>query len=161
MYFTLAVCKTTNIKVAYYKGPCTVCNNSYFLSEHAYRFNFIHQQTKTIMKTIFLICVFITLQNIMLASSVQTAQQRRQLPCTHPLHLSAPELFTHCSSAPCTYGNWSSWERVIGNVTIVSQSLCPSGKAYTEECTRPTTGGGCDQPVRETQRTCNYTPILD
>ena len=107
------------------------------------------------MKTILSISVFITLQCILLASSVPITRQRRQLPCTHPLRLSVPEFFAHCDSAPCTYGDWSSWYRVYGNVTSVSSSLCPSGKAYTEERTRPVTGSGCDEPVRETQRICN------
>ena len=107
------------------------------------------------MKAIHLLGIFIILQQcILLTLSVSIAQhrRRRQLPCTHPLRLSAPELFTHCSSNPCTYGSWSSWERVSGSETNVPQSQCESGRAYTEERTRSTTGSGCNQPVREKQR---------
>ena len=113
-----------------------------------------------IMKAIHLLGLFITVQQcILLASSVPIAQhrRRRQLPCTHPLRLSAPEYFTHCSSTPCTYGSWSSWERVSGSETNVPQSQCESGRAYTEERTRSTTGSGCNQPVRETRRICKHT----
>ena len=112
------------------------------------------------MKMTLLISVFIALQCISLASSVPVARQRRQLPCTHPLRISVPELFTHCNSAPCTYGGWSSWERIPRNETTVPQSQCPSGKAYTEERTRPTTGSGCNQPVRETRRICKHDVIV-
>ena len=112
------------------------------------------------MKTILLLVILMTVQCILLALSVPTVRQRRALPCTHPLRISAPELFTHCSSAPCTYGSWSSWERVLGNVTSVPQSQCPSGKAYTEERTRPTTGSGCNQLTRETRRICNHDNYL-
>ena len=108
------------------------------------------------MKTNLLVGVFITLQCILFASSVLIARQRRQLPCTHPLRISVPELFSHCDSTPCTYGSWSLWQRVPGNVTIVPQSQCPSGKAYTEERTRPTTGSGCNEPTRETRRICEH-----
>jgi hypothetical protein len=108
---------------------------------------------------IHLLGIFIIMQCIFLAWSVPIAQhrRRRQLPCTHPLRLSAPEYFTHCDTVPCTYGSWSSWKRVPGqNISSVSQSLCQSGKAYTEERFRPTTGSGCDQPVRETRRICEH-----
>ena len=74
----------------------------------------------------------------------------------HPLRLSAPELFTHCNSNPCTYGSWSSWERVSGGEIGVPQSQCESGKAYTEERTRPTTGSGCNQIVKETRKICKH-----
>ena len=115
-----------------------------------------------IMKAVHLLGLFIIVQQcILLALSVPVAQHRRrrqQLPCTHPLRLSAPELFTHCSSTPgCTYGSWSSWERVSGNETSVPQSQCESGKAYTEQRTRPTTGSGCNQPVREIRRICKHS----
>ena len=111
--------------------------------------------TFIIMKAIHLLGIFITVQQcILLALSVPIAQRRRrrQLPCTHPLRLSAPEYFTHCSSTPCTYGSWSSWERVSGSETSVPQSQCQSGRAYTEERTRSMTGSDCNQPVRETRR---------
>ena len=107
------------------------------------------------MKTILSISVtvLITLQCIILALAVPIARQRRQLPCTHTLRLSVPELFTHCDS--CTYGDWSSWQGISGNITNISKSLCPSGKTYTEERTRTATGSSCNEPVRETQRICN------
>ena len=142
-----AVCK--NNKDCLYKGAMQT------LQLHSAS-NFINQQAKIIMKTILLISVFIALQSIVFAFSIQTARQRRELPCTHPLRISAPELFTHCDIAPCTYGSWSSWERVLGNVSSVPQSQCPSGKAYTEERTRPTTGSGCNETVRETRRICEH-----
>ena len=108
-----------------------------------------------IMKTI--LCIFVTVQCILLVSSVPTARHKRQLPCNHPLRLSLPQYFTDCDTAPCTYGSWSSWERIPGqNFSSVSQLLCDTGKAYTEERTRPTTGSGCDQPVRETRRICEH-----
>ena len=113
-------------------------------------------EIEIIMKMI--LCILVTVQCIILVSSVPTTRDKRELPCTHPLRLSLPELFTHCDTAPCTYGDWSSWERVPGkNFSNVSQSLCESGKAYTEERTRPTTGSGCNQTVRETRRIiCKY-----
>ena len=112
--------------------------------------------------TIQLIGICIVLHcTLLLTSSVPTVQcQRRQLPCTHPLRLSAPELFTHCSSATCTYSSWSSWERVSGSETSVAQSQCQSGQAYTEERTRSATGSGCNQPVKETRRICKHIDWL-
>ena len=118
--------------------------------------------TFIIMKAIHLLGLFIILQQyILLTLSVSIAQhrRRRQLPCTHPLRLSAPELFTHCNSNPCTYGSWSSWERVSGSEIGVPQSQCESGKAYTEERTRPTTGSGCNQTVKETRKILYITII--
>jgi hypothetical protein len=113
------------------------------------------------MKTILCISIFVIVhaQCILFASSVPslTKRQKRQLPCNHPLRLSLPEYFTHCDKTPCTYGSWSLWKRVPGqNFTSVSQSLCQTGKAYIEERFRPTTGSGCDQPVRETRRICEH-----
>ena len=70
-------------------------------------------------------------------------RQRRQLPCTHPLQISLPDLFTHCNSIPCTYGTWISWERVSRSVTNVSRSVCSSRKSYTEQHTRVAIGSGC------------------
>ena len=108
------------------------------------------------MKTLLFICICITLQQCMPFAS-SAPRQRRQLPCTHPLRLSAPQLFSHCDSAPCTYGSWSSWERVPGSVTPVPSSLCASEKAYTEQRTRVATGSGCNEPLRETQNICEFT----
>ena len=105
------------------------------------------------MKILIFLCGCIVLQCMPgLVSSAP--RQRRQLPCTHPLRISLPDLFTHCNSIPCTYGTWSSWERVSGSVTNVSRSVCSSGKSYTEQRTRVATGSGCNDPLRETQSIC-------
>ena len=87
---------------------------------------------------------------------------RSQLPCTHPLRIAAPELFTHCgaidtihrASTPCTYTSWGSWRRVPGGMVSVPVGQCPSGKAYTEERTRTARISGCSGPLRETQSIC-------
>ena len=39
---------------------------------------------------------------------------------------------------------------------MLKPTQCPSGRVYTEERTRPTTGSGCNEPARETRRICEY-----
>ena len=115
-----------------------------FIHSHHYYF--------TIMKTLTIVACL----QLLLPASLAVPRPKRQLPCTHPLRLSAPELFTHCDNASgCTYGMWSSWARVSGSVTAVPKSMCSSGKSYTEQRTRLATGSGCDESaLMETQDIC-------
>ena len=96
---------------------------------------------------------------LMQLPSYSATKERRQLPCTHPLRISAPSLFIHCNSATiqCKYNKWSSWVKIPNSVVSVPVSQCPSTKAYKEERTRTiSVGSGCTEPLRETQSICEF-----
>ena len=102
------------------------------------------------------ICI-LTLQWTALTSTAPAAKnlrKRRQLPCDHPIRYDLPQYFTHCETAPSTYSDWSTWERISGSLSSTPTSQCPSGQAYTEQHTRLSTGSGCTEPLIETQRIC-------
>ena len=84
-------------------------------------------------------------------------REKRQLPCTHPLRISYPQLFTHCGQLqPCTYTSWSSWQMVPNSVVSVPTSQCPSGRSFREERTRTALGSGCTGPLSQTQNICEF-----
>lgn len=101
-------------------------------------------------------CILLVLQ---LPTTYSVTKERRKLPCTHPLRIRVPSLFTHCNSIPCKYGKWSSWVKTPNSVVSVPVSQCPSAKAYKEERTRTSVGRGCTEPLRETQSICEFKGI--
>ena len=87
-------------------------------------------------------------------STATPVRNRRQLPCNHPLRISAPELFTHCV-APCVYSEWGDWKDVPGSIQSAPTSQCASGQTYTQRRTRRAIGStsGCNE-LTETRKVC-------
>ncbi len=79
-----------------------------------------------------------------------------QLPCTHPLRISAPQLFPHCNGAnTCTYSAYSDWQTDSSSAErTVSTSQCPSGKMYQEIRRRTSAGGTLCTDLTQTRRVC-------
>ena len=84
-----------------------------------------------------------------------------QLPCTHPLRISAPQLFPHCNGAnTCTYSAYSDWQTDSSSAErTVSTSQCPSGKMYQEIRRRTSTGGTLCTDLTQTRRVCKSCTI--
>ncbi len=84
-----------------------------------------------------------------------------QIPCDHPLRISAPQLFTHCNGAnTCTYSAYSDWQTDSSSAEqTVSTSQCPSGKTYQEIRRRTSTAGTSCTDLTQTRRVCKSCRI--
>ena len=101
--------------------------------------------------------VFCALIVIVVPKPVSHGQQRRQIPCNHPLRLTMPDLFTHCETL-CAYSDWTSWELIQHNV---STTKCYSGRRYVQQRTRTTlsvVGDSADcSELSETRTLCEFS----